>query len=285
MGCTSSKTSANNLTPTKRINEILYWEADVWKLSGMPLDEIKRKFVKIRLEGRDVSIRTAIVHTNEKDKPNKKTLVLCCDYMDAAPSTWFPFVKDLSEHFRLVMPDLGTYGANTRIQCCDQVNKTGDVAERFIVDWWVKWVESMNMKKDLPDKFHLCGIANGGFQAGLYATYAPERIERLLIMSPSRFCPPPSGDFDPYILEMNLSEVNDVHEKKHMFDYVRQRSDAVIMQELKNRCLRMRPDLSEKEASIIAEYKVRILTDQDLAQVAYLKLFQPLGTSYNPLRS
>ena len=59
------------------------------------------------------------------------------------------------------MPDLGTYGANTRINDCEGFNKTGDVAERFILNWWVKWVEGM--KQDLPEKFHLCGIANGGF--------------------------------------------------------------------------------------------------------------------------
>ena len=93
--------------------------------------------------------------------------------MDAAPSTWFPFVDDLAKHYRLVMPDLGTYGANTRMHCCDQVNKTGDVAERFIIDWWQKWVEVMIARKDLPEKFNICGIANGGFQAGLYASYAP----------------------------------------------------------------------------------------------------------------
>ena len=47
MGCTSTKATANNMTPAKRINDILYWETDVWRLSGLPLEEIKRKFVRI----------------------------------------------------------------------------------------------------------------------------------------------------------------------------------------------------------------------------------------------
>lgn len=55
--------------------------------------------------------------------------------------------------------------------------------------------------------------------------------------------------------------------------------------EFKSRYLRKRHNLTDKEATVLAEYTVRILQDQDLAQVAYLKLFQPLGTSYNPLRS
>ena len=47
----------------------------------------------------------------------------------------------------------------------------------------------------------------------------------------------------------------------------------------------MKPSIDENDAQIIAEYRIRVLMDQDLAQVAYLKVFQPLGTSYNPLRS
>lgn len=101
------------------------------------------------------------------------------------------------------MPDLGTYGANSRINNCADVNRTGDIAERYILEWWIKWIEAMNT--NLPEKFHLCGIANGGFQAGLYASHAPSRVEKLLIMSPSRFCPPPADDFDPYVVQFNLT--------------------------------------------------------------------------------
>ena len=141
MGCTSAKTTSSNSKPIKRINEVLYWETDVWKLSGLPMDQIKRKFVKVILEGNTLQIRTAIVNANNgKNGPAKETLVLCHDYMDGASTCWFPYIKELSEHFRLIMPDLGTYGANTRLSDCEEVNRTGDVAERFILDWWIKWV-------------------------------------------------------------------------------------------------------------------------------------------------
>ena len=223
MGCTSAKTSSNNARPIIRIKEVLYWETDVWKLSGMPIDMIKRRFVKVHLEGQICSIRTAVVQTGDKSE-EKKTLILCHDYMEGAPISWYPFIKDLSQHFRLVMPDLGTYGANTRINDCENVNRTGDVAERFVLEWWDKWIEAM--KDSLPEKFYLCGIANGGFQAGLYASHAPERIEKLLIMSPARFCPPPTDDFDPYVLEMSLSQNGDRYEKKHIYEYIKERSDA-----------------------------------------------------------
>ena len=106
----------------------------------------------------------------------------------------------------------------------------------------------MKARKELPDKFYMCGIANGGFQAGLYASYAPEQIEKLLILSPSRFCPPPTDEFDPYILEMNLSQANDRFQKRHVLDDLTQKSTSVNVHEFKSRCLRKRHNLSDKEA-------------------------------------
>ena len=81
---------------------------------------IKRKFVKVKLEDNDLAIRTAVVNIHSsKNLPTIPTLVLCHDYMEGAPTCWFPYIEELSQHFRLVMPDLGTYGANTRINDCE----------------------------------------------------------------------------------------------------------------------------------------------------------------------
>ena len=165
---------------------------------------MKRKYVKIKLGRNELNIRTAIVlNVEAKTEAELETLVLCCDYMSGAASCWWPYISELSKHFRLVMPDLGTYGANTRISDCEEYNMAGDPAERLILDWWKFWVEAMG--KDLPAKFNICGIGNGGFQAGLFAADAPDKISRLLMISPARFCPPPNDEFDPYEVEMNLS--------------------------------------------------------------------------------
>ena len=136
--------------------------------------------------------------------------------MSGAAGCWWPYVNELSQHFRLVLPDLGTYGANTRMSDCEEYNMAGEPAERFILEWWKSWVEAMG--KDLPDKFSICGIGNGGFQAGLYASEASEKIIKLLMLSPSRFCPPPNDEFDPYEFEMNLSQLASRNAKRHVYE-------------------------------------------------------------------
>ena len=44
----------------------------------------------------------------------------------------------------------------------------------------------------------LAGIANGAYQAGLLAAKNPERIEKLLLLAPSKFCPEATSSWDPY---------------------------------------------------------------------------------------
>ena len=81
----------------------------MWELSGVPLDQIKRRFVTINFAGDETfQIRVAIIGSGP-------TLVLCHDYMLAGCIQWYEYVKPLSRHFRLVVPDMGSYGMNSRI--------------------------------------------------------------------------------------------------------------------------------------------------------------------------
>ena len=84
---------------------------------------------------------------------------------------------------------MGTYGGNTRLIATtfNGNQSTPDEAESYVLKWFESFVKKMG--SDLPDKFHLAGVANGGYQAGLYAAKNPDRIEKLLILSPSEFCP------------------------------------------------------------------------------------------------
>ena len=95
----------------KDMNEILFWEADVWELTKLPLEKIHRNNYKIDFGGSpEFEIRVAVV--GEKTNP---TLVLCHDFMLAANIQWRSYIKSLSQHFHIVMPDMGTYGANSRL--------------------------------------------------------------------------------------------------------------------------------------------------------------------------
>ena len=162
-------------------DELTFLESDVWELSGVPLTQIKRSFVTIDFAGVDqFEIRVATIGSGP-------TLVLCHDYMLAGCIQWYPYVRALAEHYRLVVPDMGTYGANSRVFNQLIAMKTAEESETLILEWFDLWVAQMGT--DLPEKFSIAGFGNGGYQAGLYASKRSEKIEKLLILSPSQFCP------------------------------------------------------------------------------------------------
>ena len=41
------------------------------------------------------------------------------------------------------------------------------------------------MDSQLPDKFFLAGFGNGGFNAGVYAAKNPDKVAKLLLLSPA----------------------------------------------------------------------------------------------------
>ena len=75
-------------------------------------------------------------------------LVLCHDYMLAGCIQWYPYVKALSEHFRLIVPDMGSYGGNSRVFNQLISMKTPEESETLIIEWFDLWVAQMG--SDLP---------------------------------------------------------------------------------------------------------------------------------------
>ena len=115
------------------MNEILFWETDVWELSKVPLDKIKRNTITMEYGGVDnFQVRVTTV----KSEDSKPTLVLCHDYMLAGCLQFFNYIKPLSEHFNLVIPDMGTMGANTRIYSDLSTSITPEESETMINLWF-----------------------------------------------------------------------------------------------------------------------------------------------------
>ena len=57
----------------------------------------------------------------------------------------------------------------------------------MILTWWTNFIAAMGM--DVPEKFHMAGFGNGAYQVGLYASRNPQRINKLLLLSPANFYP------------------------------------------------------------------------------------------------
>lgn len=125
-------------------------------LSGLELTEIKRSTMTMEFNGtNDFEIRVSIV--GESSKP---TLLLCHDYMSAACIQWRNYIKPLSEHFRLVMPDMGTYGCNSRLSG-GSMPSTQQGAEALMIEWFEKLIAVLGSQ--MPDKFSLMGFGNGAY--------------------------------------------------------------------------------------------------------------------------
>ena len=82
--------------------------SDVWGISGIALDKIKRSYVSMSFGGKtDFQVRTTIVGTGP-------CLILAHDYMSCSSIQWHSYIEQLSQNFKVIMCDIGTYGANDR---------------------------------------------------------------------------------------------------------------------------------------------------------------------------
>ena len=99
------------------------------------------------------------------DDEKKKTLVMTHGYLLGAVC-FFKIMKSLSEHYRLVMFDNLGYGLNTQRQECPAVAEGLDACEDWLIEWWEKLIDALN----LPEKFLLAAHSMGGYQAMLYAS-------------------------------------------------------------------------------------------------------------------
>ena len=256
------------------MSDLLFYQSDVWELSGVALAQIKRKFVAIDfIDVIDFQINVAII---ESETQNAPTLVMFHDYLNSGCLEWHSYIKRLKEEFRLVIPDLGSYGANTRIQSGHiETIMTCEGAERLMLEWFEKWMTAMG--SDLPATFMLTGIANGAYQAGLLAAKHPERIEKLLLLAPSKFCPEATSSWNPYKEEGGQADC--AHMLEHFGD-----SQHDVIQRVKASLEESNSDLSQQSLKTMAHYKARVILDRDFAQKIYLQAFVPNGRAFNPLR-
>ena len=163
------------------------------QLSGMPLDAFERKYVTIKVDGFDFNVRVIIF--GDIGKP---TLVLTHGYASFAASH-FMILKQLAEHYRVIMFDNSSWGANTRLDQCSGL-ESSEKADAYLLEWLKAFFDAI--ETDLPtspEKFYLYGHSNGGYQLGLYASQYPERIAKLFLNSPSGTRPFPNmQEYDPY---------------------------------------------------------------------------------------
>ena len=164
-------------------------ETAILQLTGLPLESFERHWANFEFEGEPFKARYFVF--GDSSKP---VLLMTHGYAGYSLDHFMIF-KRLAAEFRVIFFDNCSWGGNTRVQSTAGM-ESPEKAEEVILSWLRAFIESINHL--LPEKFYMYGHSNGGYQAGLYASYHPERIAKLLCNSPSGFDGLKPADFDVY---------------------------------------------------------------------------------------
>ena len=117
----------------------------------------------------------SFIWTIELGAQNERNLVIVHGY-GGSGMIFYKMFKRLSEHFHVYFIDILGMGRSSRnaFKC-----KTFEECERYFIKSIEKWREVMNLTK-----INLLGHSFGGFIVSRYALFYPERIEKLLFLSP-----------------------------------------------------------------------------------------------------
>ena len=198
------------------------------KLSGIPLIDLRKDFVTIEMDGNPFRVRTF-----EIGEKSKETLVITHGYT-ASALTYYTMLKQLSETYRLVLFDNGSWGLNTRLKECEAVNSP-KASETWLIDWMQKVFE----KLDLPNQYYLAGMSLGGYLMSLYASVAPAKVKALFLLTPLGTEPYNHATYDPYKLNFPFTlkpatrkQINEgltqEKEKIHQLEFLRDAPLSVI---------------------------------------------------------
>ena len=93
----------------------------------------------------------------------------------ASLHTWEDWTQDLIKDYRVIRLDLPAYGLTGQ-----------DPQKRYSSKDYVDLLDAFLTKLQV-DNFHLAGNSLGGLVSWLYASYYPEKVEKLVLLDPSGF--------------------------------------------------------------------------------------------------
>ena len=93
----------------------------------------------------------------------------------ASLHTWEDWTKNLIKDYRVIRLDLPAYGLTGQ-----------DPQKRYSSKDYVDLLDAFLTKLQV-DNFHLAGNSLGGLVSWLYASYYPEKVEKLVLLDPSGF--------------------------------------------------------------------------------------------------
>lgn len=120
----------------------------------------------------EVETRFGLTHINGAGSPGSPPLILVHGAQTSS-TVWYPNIEALSRHFRVYAPDV-----------IDQAGKslpTRKLLKRQdYADWLVDVLDALKIERALS-----VGHSHGGWQALNLAIMAPQRVDRMILLSPA----------------------------------------------------------------------------------------------------
>jgi len=196
---------------------------------------------------------------------------------------FYRVMKGLAEHFYLVMFDIIGMGASSRPEfTADNYIDTNSYMLR-VIEEWRKYLQLTN--------FFLAGHSYGGYLCGLYASWKPEHVKKLLLLSPLGVKQRPEN-FDlsqvrfqqgraPPKWFMPLAKA--LWGKITPFSVARKMSDKRVRNSLRSYIDRHQPIEDDEEKAAMEEYLFQILLRPPSTEFAIFNQVDPGLHAHLPL--
>ena len=281
---------SNPITPGKieELNErISSLEQRLLNKFVYPLDNNSLYYenIPILFQEQNLYLHTLVCGLKElKENLNtKKKVIIMLHGFQGNSLNFYKIIPYIYEKYICICPDIIGMGISSRV---DIEFTSNEQCINFFVESLEAFRVSLENNYNLKNKFILCGHSLGGYFAVNYAIKYPEKIESLILMSPTGI-----SDVEKYggsILEnmsipMSLSmraSSSLWKSKTTVQDY----SQVFLVKNIINYSLKKRYDISKEENEILGEItEITLQYPKDLDSAIYFIFKHPLPTPVVPL--
>jgi pimeloyl-ACP methyl ester carboxylesterase len=136
----------------------------------LPLDFLKNKYADA--PSKFMALNELRIHYRDEGTGDAIVLV---HGTGASLHTWNAWAQDLSQTHRVIRLDLPAYGLTGK-----------DPKKRYSSKDYVDLIDAF-LKELNVNQFHLAGNSLGGLVSWLYASYHPDKVQKLILIDPSGF--------------------------------------------------------------------------------------------------
>ena len=240
--------------------------------------------IPIKLNGENYYLHTLLydIEKLKSDSTEKKVMIMLHGYQSNSLN-YYKIIPLISSKFICIAPDIIGMGLSSRPKIDF---KSNEHCVNFFIESINEFIKSLEQIYNLKNNFILCGHSLGGYFACSYALKYPEKIEKLLLLSPTGI-----SDVEKYggdICE-NMPFIKNFGTKMSSILWGPQLtlhdiSQIFLVKNIVNYNLRKRFEISKEENDILGEItEITLKYPKDLDKAIYYIFKYPFPTPVNPL--